>query len=393
MTTAPGDPLEPRTEPLGDAPAQSPAPPPGPRRLTRSTGDRVLGGVAGGLGRYFDIDPVVFRIVLAASVLIGGIGIFLYLAALLFVPDDTGRAAPSSRSRLLTVAGASVLTVAALITLGSDGWFYGPVVPLLLLGGFGYVIYGAIRNGTGDGGPVTPGRLVAWFALGIGGTLVLGALVVGSAWAAAEGSGALVAAVVIALGVAMVALSLRPGHGARWLVLPALAIAAPLGIVAAADISLDGGYGERLHEPVALSEVPASGYRIGAGALELDLRRLDLPADGTTAIDVGVGVGYALVRVPENVCVHSTSRLGAGAIGVGDRWTGGLDLEDAAPRSPGGEAGLLIRGDVGMGAIEVLAGDDEPDESRALGDRRRDTDDDRTEVLADPTAACGTRAG
>lgn len=392
MTTAPGEPLEPRTEPLGDAPQPS-AHPPGPRRLTRSTDDRVLGGVAGGLGRYFDVDPVVFRIVLAASVLIGGIGIFLYLAALLFVPDDTGRATPFDRSRLLTIAGGTILAVAALIALDSDDLFYGPVVPLLLLGGFGYVIYAAIRNGRGEQGPVTVGRIVAWFALGIGATLVLGALVIGSAWAAAEGSGALVAGIVIALGIAMIALSLRPGHGARWLVLPALAIAAPLGVVAAAGISFDGGYGERLHEPVALSDVPASGYRIGAGALELDLRQLDLQGGGTTAIDVGVGLGYALVRVPENVCVHSAARLGAGAIGVGDRWTGGLDLEDAAPRGPTGEADLLIRGDVGMGAIEVLAGDDEPDESRALGNRGRASDGDGEEPLADPTAACGTRAG
>lgn len=365
----------------------------------------MLGGVAGGLGRYFEIDPVVFRIALAASVLIGGIGIFVYLAALLFVPDDAGRATPFRRSRLLTIAGGSVLAVAALIALDSGDGFFGPAVPLLLLGGFGYVIYAALRNGRGERGPVTFGRLVTWFALGIGGTLVLGALMVGSAWAAAEGSGVLVAGVVIALGIAMIALSLRPGRGARWLVLPALAIAAPLGVVAAADISFDGGYGESLHTPVALSDVPASGYRIGAGELELDLRRLDFPAEQTTAIDVGVGLGYALVRVPENVCVHSTARLGAGGIGVGDRWTGGLDLDAATPRSPAGEAALLIRGDVGMGAIEVVAGDDEPDGSRGPGsggfgaDRDRirgrgfGSDRDRIERSVDPTAACGTRAG
>ena len=40
-----------------------------PRRLLRSREDRVIGGVCGGLGRYFNIDPVLFRIGFAASLL------------------------------------------------------------------------------------------------------------------------------------------------------------------------------------------------------------------------------------------------------------------------------------------------------------------------------------
>ena len=35
---------------------------PGPRRLLRSNRDRMLAGVAGGLGSYFNVDPVIFRI-------------------------------------------------------------------------------------------------------------------------------------------------------------------------------------------------------------------------------------------------------------------------------------------------------------------------------------------
>src|SRR5215831_5058731 len=35
---------------------------PPPRRLLRSRQDRMLAGVAGGLGRYFNVDPVIFRI-------------------------------------------------------------------------------------------------------------------------------------------------------------------------------------------------------------------------------------------------------------------------------------------------------------------------------------------
>ncbi|MGH3309919.1 MAG: PspC domain-containing protein, partial [Streptomyces sp.] len=46
------------------APGQQGAPEAAPpaRRLTRSRQPKVVGGVCAGLGRYFDLDPVVFRV-------------------------------------------------------------------------------------------------------------------------------------------------------------------------------------------------------------------------------------------------------------------------------------------------------------------------------------------
>ena len=65
-----------------------PQPSPRPRRLTRSTDDRALGGVAGGLGAYFDVDPVLFRIAAVALVVFGGAGLLLYVAAWVLIPND-----------------------------------------------------------------------------------------------------------------------------------------------------------------------------------------------------------------------------------------------------------------------------------------------------------------
>jgi len=56
------------------------------RRLTRSRSDKMLGGVAGGLGQHFGVDPVLFRIGFAVSVLFSGVGIIAYLAMLAVVP-------------------------------------------------------------------------------------------------------------------------------------------------------------------------------------------------------------------------------------------------------------------------------------------------------------------
>ncbi len=63
-------------------------------RLTRSTADKKLGGVAGGLGAYFSVDPVLFRIGFAVTTLLSGAGAIAYLAAYLFVPTDAGDPAP-----------------------------------------------------------------------------------------------------------------------------------------------------------------------------------------------------------------------------------------------------------------------------------------------------------
>jgi phage shock protein C len=59
------------------------------RTLTRSTSDRKLSGVAGGLGAYFGVDPLLFRIGFAVATLASGVGALAYLALLAFVkPDD-----------------------------------------------------------------------------------------------------------------------------------------------------------------------------------------------------------------------------------------------------------------------------------------------------------------
>ena len=67
------------------------------RRLTRSTSDKKLGGVSGGLGAYFSVDPLLFRIGFAVATLFSGAGAIAYIAALLFVPTDDGAPAPLGR--------------------------------------------------------------------------------------------------------------------------------------------------------------------------------------------------------------------------------------------------------------------------------------------------------
>lgn len=61
--------------------------------LRRSKRDKVLAGVCGGLGRYFDLDPVVFRIVLGVLAVTGGVGLIFYGFAWLLLPRRARRTA------------------------------------------------------------------------------------------------------------------------------------------------------------------------------------------------------------------------------------------------------------------------------------------------------------
>ena len=70
--------------------------------------------------------------------------------------------------------------------------------------------------------------------------------------------------------------------GARWLIVPALVLVLPLAIVAAADVKVDGGIGDRDYRPATVDQMRSS-CELGMGELDVDLRDVDLPS-GTTPV-------------------------------------------------------------------------------------------------------------
>ena len=63
------------------------------KRLYRSRSNRVVAGVAGGLGEAFNIDTVIVRLVFVVLGLMNGFGVLLYLAMWLLVPNENSTAA------------------------------------------------------------------------------------------------------------------------------------------------------------------------------------------------------------------------------------------------------------------------------------------------------------
>jgi phage shock protein C len=61
---------------------------PAARQLRRSADDRMLAGVAGGIARYLGADVTLVRVIIAALTLLNGLGLALYVAAWLLIPED-----------------------------------------------------------------------------------------------------------------------------------------------------------------------------------------------------------------------------------------------------------------------------------------------------------------
>lgn len=367
----PNDPLEPPTTPL--------APPPA-RRFLRSHDDRVLGGVAGGLGRSFGVDPIIFRIALAALAFAGGVGILAYGAALLLVPSDDGTGQPAPREgtkqRVLTAGGGVLLVLAAIAVLSSgDAWGGGFLLCAAVVVAIGYgVVRLRGRRGPGTG---SFSRLLALTAIGL--AVLIGATMLfwGSAWATAAGGGVAIAVIVMLLGAIAIAGAVRGDRRARWLALPALLLAFPAGVVSAADVSLKGGAGERTYHPTGADRLPA-GYRLGAGELTVDLRDLDWRNGRRVPLELRMGVGHTVVLVPESVCVGARTRIGAGYVDVLGREASGVEVDhDVARTSAAGVPRLALDVKMGLGAVEVLhrraasSFEDSGDQERGAGRRGR----------------------
>ncbi len=365
--TGPTEPLpagDPLGAPAGAVPAGGPAGP-APRRLTRSSTDRLLGGVSSGLGRYFGIDPVLFRIAFAVLTLVGGVGALAYLGAWLFIPsDDAPAGATGTGRRALVVAGAVVLVLASLPFLGPIALLGLTLLPLALAGLLLLVLIRAARGDEGDHAV----RLIARITLAV---LLVGAAVVtvfAVGAAAAFGGDVVIAVLLVVAGVTLLVGAFV--GGARWLIVPALLVALSLGVVAAADLDFEGGIGERSYRPTGASQLRP--YELGVGQLVVDLRDLDLPA-GRTELDLDLGLGEAIVYVPDGVCVASDIRVGAGYAEVLDRENGGLDVDWRDSPASGSAPRLVIDAEVGMGTLHVV-----PDEAslRDSGPRREWWDED-----------------
>jgi phage shock protein PspC (stress-responsive transcriptional regulator) len=329
-------------------------------------------GVAAGLARHLNIDPILIRLAFVVAVVAGGFGILAYVAGALLIPEEGAEKpilhAGSSRNAG-TIAGVALLVVGGLLALDSvfDDHLFGQVlwtVAFVAAGGW------LLLRTPGDNAPVSPTappttdtqiagppdpppvrrsrrgtRVVAGLML-----LAAGAVSAIAAAGADIGWQETAAIAVIAAGGALVGGSL---FGASpWLVLPPLLAAGAIASLGAAGATFDGPIGERHFAPTAATELPGR-YQVAIGELEVDLRDTRFSA-GTTELEVHVGIGEARVLLPAGVGVHIDGHAGAGEVTLPGGTSDGTDVDRSETiAGPAGGPVLVLDADVGLGDLNV----------------------------------------
>lgn len=67
------------------------------RKLVRSRDDQMISGVAAGIAHYFNIDPVIVRLLFVLLTLAGGHGILIYIIMAIIMPVE---ATPSAKGNV-----------------------------------------------------------------------------------------------------------------------------------------------------------------------------------------------------------------------------------------------------------------------------------------------------
>jgi phage shock protein PspC (stress-responsive transcriptional regulator) len=275
---------------------------PSTKRLERSSSDRKIAGVSGGLGRYFDLNPTFFRLGFVVLTLLGGAGILIYLAAVLVLPDEgkeqsiAAETLAARRERPWPLVGLGLAAVALAVLLSRAA--------IWPAAGFGWVLV------------LLAGLAILWTSDASRGNrrsrILMRSLV-----------GLVVALIVVAVAAVSVAFA--------WF-----------------DVGVSDGIGTRVEAPANATELKSS-YELGVGDLRVDLSNIG-PVTTETHVQAKVGVGELRIIVPPAVSVTASARAKVGEVYVLSRHDDGRNVEVTT-----GSGGLLvIDAKVGAGRVDIV---------------------------------------
>lgn len=119
------------------------------KRLHRSAGERKIAGVCAGLGEYFELDPVFFRLFFLFSILFGGLGAIAYVLLWILVPLREGGGAAAGAGRALHLSAKERMIGGVCGGLGEffeldPVLFRAAFLVLAVVGGLGILLYGVL---------------------------------------------------------------------------------------------------------------------------------------------------------------------------------------------------------------------------------------------------------
>jgi phage shock protein PspC (stress-responsive transcriptional regulator) len=367
-------------------------------RIRRTVGpDRKIAGVAGGLARHLDIDPVILRVGFVVLVFFGGAGLIAYGACWLLIPEDYSLRRPlglDDRNRGIALIGAGVLAGIIMLsgTLGNDFFPW----PIAVIGVIVFLVLGLVDRdrpkpsappvphvpdpATGTFTPAAPGTYVAptgyvppapgyvapaytpaprnprrrgpilfWFTMALA-ALGVGVLGIFDLAGASVAPSAYPAMIVGVCGV-MLLVGAWYGRAGGLIFVGLVASAALLGTTVAQRV--DNHDIERA--PSTAATTP-SRLHTDAGEIDLNLSQVqDIANLDQRRLDLSADVGRIVVVVPDGVTVHVDADIdGPGHFELFGSDEGVIDQHRTVTHLGGvGAPELFVNADVSVGEIKV----------------------------------------
>ena len=345
-----------------------PAPPPasGQRLLRRNRTNRVAAGVCSGLGDYFGVDPVLFRVLFATAAFFGGAGILAYLLAWAAIPEAGTEHAPVDsfigwvRRRRVPMWLAAILAGVLLWAIAFSWWaphHFFPVFPVLVIAVLLVVFYGRremqatrtappapsdapvdLTKGEAGAQPSWPTDARSWFeeareasrarrrrAMPVRIAMLVTLVVTLTVLGIIDAVTGIQLQVYFWTALGILALGLLTGLALRrtpWGMAPLL-VPTVAGVIAFAGshASLHDGIGQREWKPTA---APASEYKLAFGQGILDLTQL--PAQSVERhVDITMAAGQVKIIAPRTMNLTVLANIHIGQLDVDGDEFGGHD--------------------------------------------------------------------
>jgi phage shock protein PspC (stress-responsive transcriptional regulator) len=337
--------------------------------LVRPINGRYIAGVCAALGRATNTDPILWRVLLPALTLLGGIGLLVYVFGWLLIPSEGDEVSPfesligRGRSRTSPWLAAILTAIAAFAVIGifADGPGAGAILVAAVVAAIVLVLS---RGGAQPAAPadqtqqLAPTRkptgarriLFSLVLLAIGGLALLDLSNVVDPPASAYFA---LAVAVLGIGMMIASFTGRVRGPVTLGILLTLGLAAT---TAAGDARWDSDIREVSYQPASAGQL-LDRYDEDSASITLDLTRVDF-AGVDRVIDVHVNVGEVRVLLPANVDTTIDAKVHVGDVTAFDHRNAGINPDrltatDYGLDGPGGGT-LHINADVNVGEIEVI---------------------------------------
>ncbi len=380
--------------------------------MVRPQEGRVVAGVALAVANRLGMSPGAVRVVWFILGFFGGLGLLLYIAGWLLIPEEgaTRSIAEDVTGRLgdaTTWLGMALIIIAGVALITALGWVRTDLAWAVALLAVGVLMYrghlGTVAGTAGDeleeplaaavesepDGDAEPAEAAESPAAAeivaaepeppaagdeapaetveprptprprreksILGRLTLGTVFIAMGFMAVlDTSGAIRPAfshyLAVAVGIIGVGLIVGSVYGrSRGLIFAGIVLVPIMLASSVVTATFRGGWGDPVFRPASIAEV-SSRYNLTGGDMEIDLRRLDLSGE-VVEIEGDVGFGRLLVILPDGAGFDLKGHVGFGDLIVFGDHNGGIDVERSIRLDGDGRVELDL--DVGFGALEV----------------------------------------